>query len=50
MKIKMTNKRFPNGEANVNPRDVATWEAAGWVAAPKPKSTKQTTEKKDDDQ
>ena len=33
----MTNKRH-NGVANVLPDEVATWEAAGWVAdQPKPK-------------
>jgi len=43
MKIEMTNKRFGSA-ANVLPEDVETWEAAGWVVVPKPKSNK-----KDDD-
>lgn len=41
--VRMTNKRFPRGEANVAARDVPTWEAAGWVASPSPK---QRTEKR----
>jgi len=48
MTVKMTNKRF-RGEANVKPRDVATWEAAGWVAEPKAEP-KKSTPKKDTDQ
>lgn len=36
----MKNKRFPRGEANVNSRDVATWEAAGWEAVPTPEKPK----------
>jgi len=45
--VKMKNKRFPRGEANVAPRDVAKWEAAGWVAERKPSKS---TSKKDDEQ
>lgn len=47
MTVRMTNKRFPNGEANVKSRDVATWKAAGWVAERKPKTTPKN---KEDDQ
>jgi hypothetical protein len=43
MKVRMTNSAFPNGEANVLPEDQATWEAAGWVADPAPKTTKKET-------
>lgn len=35
MKIRMTNRAY-RGAANVLPEDQATWEAAGWVADPKP--------------
>lgn len=42
-RIKMTNRLY-EGEANVLPDEVATWEAAGWVAEQKPrkKTTKET--------
>ena len=40
MKIRMTNRAFPAGEAFVLPDDRATWEAAGWIADPEPKTTK----------
>ena len=39
MKIRMTNAAFPLGEAHVLPEEQATWEAAGWVADPAPKTT-----------
>lgn len=42
MRVLMTNRAF-RGAANVLPEDQATWEAAGWVAAPKP--SKKTTAK-----
>jgi|GEM_PF-2460160 len=45
MKIKMTNKRFPNGSATPESRDVATWEAAGWVAVPEPNDETQSSKK-----
>ncbi|RDC59787.1 hypothetical protein HME9302_00982 [Alteripontixanthobacter maritimus] len=45
MTVKMKNKRFPHGEANVKLREVSTWEAAGWVAVPDTKPSK----KKGDD-
>ena len=44
MRIKMKNPRFPNGEANVLPDDVPTWEAAGWKATRKPRKTKDETQ------
>lgn len=50
MTIKMKNKRFPNGEANVKSRDVATWKAAGWVAEPETKPSTKTTTKKEVEQ
>lgn len=31
MKIRMTHRSYA-GDANVEPQDQATWEAAGWVA------------------
>lgn len=54
MRIKMTKKRpsgaanvLPDAEANVLPDNVATWEAAGWVAEaqPEPEKPKKTTRK-----
>lgn len=36
MRTKMKHPRY-SGEANVLPDDQAKWEAAGWVAVPKPK-------------
>jgi hypothetical protein len=39
MKIRMTNAAFPLGEAHVLPDDQATWEAAGWVVDPAPKTS-----------
>ena len=46
MTVKMKNKRF-RGEANVKSRDVATWEAAGWVAQQKPRKSRKSTPKKE---
>lgn len=43
MRIKMTNRAFA-GAANVLPEEVATWEAAGWVAEQNPRK-KPTTAK-----
>lgn len=45
MRVTMTNKRFA-APANVLREDVKKWEAAGWVAARKPKKT--TPKEKDD--
>lgn len=44
MRVKMKNKRFPNGEANVLPEDQAKWEAAGWSAVPTHKPRKEKGE------
>lgn len=44
--VKMTNKRF-RGEANVTARDVPKWEAAGWVAKPKQRKSRKSTQKKE---
>jgi uncharacterized protein with LGFP repeats len=46
MKVRMTNKSFPLGEAHVLPEDQATWEAAGWVADPAPSETTDKDTKK----
>lgn len=49
MRTRMTNKRY-NGVANVLPDQVATWEAAGWVAdEPKPSKPKKTSITKGDE-
>lgn len=46
MKTRMTNKRH-SGVVNVLPDQVATWEAAGWVAD-KPKRKKTSITKGDE--
>ncbi len=43
MRIKMKHRAY-TGVANVLPEQQSKWEAAGWVAVPKPKKT---TTKKD---
>lgn len=43
MRIEMKHPAFKGG-ANVLPDDQAKWEAAGWVAVPKPKKKKETEE------
>lgn len=42
MRVHMTHPLY-SGDANVLPKDVATWEAKGWVAD-KPKSKKKEAE------
>jgi hypothetical protein len=44
MKVRMTNKAYTNGVANVWPKDVSAWEAAGWVADPVPAPVKKKVE------